>query len=103
MKTVDSPFSQAQFEAARFMVARLRAEACEEPFNSKDIGFKFTEAGELPAAIVDDGTVITVTDFIRASLLMVWSLVMDMAEEEDVTPLEVVQAIGLSLAENDPA
>lgn len=102
-----SPFSPAQFEAARFIVARLRAEASQEKFDPDEIGLKFTPLGDLPAAIVDDGTIISITDFIRASLLMIWSLVVDMADELDdessVTPLDIVQAMGLSLAEHDPA
>lgn len=98
-----SPFTQPQYEAARFMVARLRAEAAGEKFNPEDIGIKFTPLGDFPAATVDDGTVISTTDFIRASLLMVWSLVVDMADNCETTPGEVIRAVGLSLAEHDPA
>lgn len=99
----ESPFSPAQFEAARFMIARMRAEAQGERFNPDDIGIKFTPLGDFPAATVDDGTVISTTDFIRASLLMLWSMVVDMADACDITPAEVIQTVGVSLAEHNPA
>lgn len=99
----DSPFSQPQYEAARYIVARMSAEASGARFKPEDIGMKFTPLGDFPAATIDDGTVITITDFMRASLLMVWSLIVDVADNIDSTPTEVIQSVGLSLAELDPA
>lgn len=99
----ESPFTQPQFEAARFMVARMLAEALGEKFDPEDIGMKFTPLGDFPAATVDDGTVISTTDFIRASLLMLWSLVVDMADTCETSPQDVIQAVGVSLAEHHPA
>lgn len=99
----ESPFNEAQFEAARFLVARLRAEAAGERFEGEEIGMKFAPMGDFPAAAIDTGVIITSTDFIRASLLILWSMVLDMSECAGCTPAQVIQQMGLSLAEHDPA
>lgn len=98
----ESPFNEPQFEAARFLVARLRAEAAGEKFEGEEIGIKFVPMGDFPAASVDTGIVITATDFIRASLLILWSMVLDMSEAAGCSPNQVIQSMGLSLAEHDP-
>lgn len=103
VEQAESPFTEPQFEAARFLVARLRAEAAGEKFDGEEIGMKFVPMGDFPAAAVDDGTVITSTDFIRASLLILWSLVLDMAESMNLAPGQVVEQMGLALAEHHPA
>jgi hypothetical protein len=97
-----SEFTLEQFHAARFLVARLRAEAAHDTFYPSDIGMKFTPAGDVPAALVDDGTIVAVSDFMRAALTILWSLVLDLANEGDLEPGEVVQMIGLSIAEQEP-
>lgn len=99
----ESPFSAAQFEAARFLIARLRAEAANEKFDADALGMKFTPLGDYPAASVDDGTVISMTDFIRASLLILWSLVLDTSENSGLPPGQIIAEMGLSLAEHHPA
>lgn len=97
-----SPFSPPQYEAARFIIARLRSEAAGEKFEPSDLGIRFTRFGNLPLAVIDDTHVVTGTDFVRSALLMVWSLVSEIAEDADADPIEVIQAIALSLAENEP-
>lgn len=99
----DAPFTTSQFEAARFMVARLRAEAAGEKFQPEDIGMKFSPLGDAPTATVDGEMVISSMDFIRASLLLLWSMVMDAAESMGEDPGTIVTALGVSLAEHDPA
>lgn len=98
-----SPFTQPQFEAARYMIARMAAEAAGRVMAPEEVGMRFTPLGDFPAAAVDNGTVITTTDFMRASLLMLWSLIVDMADMCETTPSEVIAAVGVSLAEHDPA
>lgn len=102
-QNADTPFTETQFEAARFFVARLRAEASREKFDGEEIGMTFVPMGDYPAASLDTGMMISTTDFIRAALLMLWSLILDMAEGAGVSPAQVIQQMGLSLAENNPA
>lgn len=103
MDSDHTSFSASQYEAARFIVARLRAEAAGERFEASDLGLKLSPAGDWPVAVLDDGTVILGTDYIRASLLLLWSLVQDLADSEEVDPGIVVSAVGLSLAEHEPS
>lgn len=99
----ESPFTVEQFEAARFIIARLRAEACREKFEAQDIGVTVVPLGDYPAAALDNGMSISTSDFMRAALLMLWSLVLDMSEGSGADPQQVIQQMGLSLAENHPA
>jgi hypothetical protein len=68
----ESMFKPGEFEAARLFVACLGQHANGHTFKTDSIGFEFFDIAELPAAVSDDGTIVTTKDFIRAALQIVY-------------------------------
>lgn len=86
-------------------VARLRAEANQELFDFDDISMIWLPDmhGVDPIIAQDwDGNPVTAGDFIRAGLVMMWSMVVEQAALAGLEPAVLVTQLGLSLAQYEP-
>jgi hypothetical protein len=85
-------------------VARMRAEANQEMFEFDDIGMLWLPDldGEDPIVADVDGRPISAGDFVRAALVMMWSMLLETAQLQDLDPGALVTQLGLSLAQYEP-
>lgn len=95
-------FTRAQFEAARMFVARLRAEASQEVFEFGQIGMRWVPTGDPVVAVTEDEVMLRAGDFVRAALVMLWSLLIEHGEADLVDPAVLVTRLGISLAQYEP-
>ena len=93
--------TKSEFEAARFLIARLRAEAAGEVFDAAAAGYTWNPSAN-PIVMVShsDSTVVRAGDVIRASLIMMWSFVLEAAISE--SPQEFIGRMGVLLAAAEP-
>jgi hypothetical protein len=82
----------------------MRAEANQEIFDFEDIGMTWLPDahGVDPIVAAVDGNVITAGDFVRAGLVMMWSMLLEQAAIQDTDPGALVTQLGLSLAQYEP-
>lgn len=97
----ETGLSPTQFAAAQFYVARLASEAAGGDFSVDDLGWEWTPFENIPCMMTDEGTMLRPADFIRAGLILLWSVINEIADEYRV-PADIVQAIGVHLASNRP-
>lgn len=85
-------------------VARMRAEANQEIFEFDDIGMTWLPDlnGDDPVVAVVDDYPLTAGDFVRAALVMLWSMLLETAQFQDLDPGALVTQLGLSLAQYEP-
>lgn len=102
MDDEELPFTLEQYAAAQFFVARLAAEANEREFAVTDLGWEWTPFDGMPIVMTDDDLVLRATDFIRAALVLLWSVVNDMARSGDQAPEELIQTMGVLVAAARP-
>lgn len=99
---VFDPLDREIFEAARMLIARLRSEAAREDFDFASLGITWQESGGPYVAITDVGVKITGTDVLTAALVLLWSLCVARAEDENVSVGDVIATLGLRLALFEP-
>lgn len=91
-------FTKAQFEAARFIVARLRAEAAGEPFDIEQAGYTWNP--DDPVVMMSEhGTMIHGTDLLQACLVLLWGFI---ETDDPILAASTVSIMGLSIAMADP-
>ena len=88
-----------QWAAARMLVARLRSEASQQEFDFADLGITWVQNNDPICATVDDGTMIRTSDLLYANVVLMWTLVIDRATYEGVEAAEIVNRLGLGLAD----
>lgn len=90
-----------QYELARMLIARLGAEASGDYFEFDTIDMMWNPLGD-PVVAIKGELLIHSTDMLRASLILLWSMVVDHSDHTGETPSEVVAKLGLALAQNEP-
>jgi hypothetical protein len=95
-------FTQSQWAAARILIARTRAEAAGQEFDLEQLGVWWTELDDTLCATTDTGIDISVGDVLQASVILLWSAILAASDYAQITPVEVIQRLGLGLAQNEP-
>jgi hypothetical protein len=98
---MDDRFTAAQYEIGRMFVARLGAEAVGEYFEFDSIDLMWNPLGD-PVVAIKGELLIHSTDLLRASLVLLWSVIIEHSEETEEAPSEIVAKLGLALAQNEP-
>lgn len=93
------PFNTEEFEAARMFVARLRSEAAQEPFDFAQLGLTWTELAKLPLAVTEEGMTISAESFVRAALVLLWTLIVETNEDDQI---RAVSELGVAVARHAP-
>lgn len=96
-------FSPTEFEAARFFVARLASEHEGRQFTPDEIGLAWSPLDPV-LAFTEDGThPLHATDFVRSALIIIWSLISEMASASDQDISQVVSGLGIGVAAAEPS
>lgn len=98
---MDDRLTSRQYEIARMLVARLNAEAAGDYFEFDSIDMVWNPLGD-PAVAMKGNLLIHSTDLLRATLIMLWSVIVEFSDMTDQEPSEVVAKLGLALAQNEP-
>lgn len=98
-----TPFNRPQWEAARMLVARLGAEANGTELAFSQIGMTWMDIPDQVCAVTDDGVDILTGELVYAAMVMLWSIILDRAEEEGVEPSMILADLGLNLAKVEPS
>ena len=95
--------TEAEFHAMQMIVAWLTRQAEDSAFDAGEIDLKLNPAsGYMLFGIDRDGTVIKNSDVVRASMILIWSLVMELAETTSQEVEEIIGSIGLNVARHNP-
>ena len=89
-----SSLSLGEYEAARFLIARLTSEAAARPFNAEELGYHWTPSENPVIVRTDDGVEIRSADIIRVSLMLIWESLTISGQDIDL----MLKSMGLSVA-----
>lgn len=95
-------FSPAEFECARFFIARLLSENEGRQFNPEEIGLAWSPLNPVVAFIEDGAKPLQLADFIRSALVIVWSLISEMASASGQSTAEILSGLGIGVAQAEP-
>lgn len=96
-------FSPAEFEAARFFIARLLSEHEGRPFEPEDVGLSWSPLNPVVAFVEDGAKPLQATDFIRSALVIIWSLISEMASGSGQDTSSVLSGLGIGVAAAEPS
>lgn len=93
-----STFTSEQMAAAQMILARLAAEAGGLEFDESALGIEFMVMPQPYIAITDEGELISVSDVIMASLSILWTLLDDLSDHQEMDIEELISSMGVRLA-----
>jgi hypothetical protein len=96
--------TRPQWEAARMLIAWLRAQAVGDTLDYASVGIEWLETPDQTVACTDGAVDIKISDIFYASLMLLWSVVQQEADLlDEATAEEAVARLGLGLAHIEPS
>jgi hypothetical protein len=96
-------FSPSEFDAARFFVARLASENEGRQFTPDEIGLSWSPLDPVLAFTEDGAHPLHATDFVRSALIIIWSLISEMANASGQDTSQVLSGLGIGVAAAEPS
>lgn len=96
-------FSTSEFESARFFIARLVAESEGRQFDPEEIGLTWSPLNSVVAFAEDGVQPLLLTDFVRSALVIIWSLISEVATATSQDTVSVLSGLGIGVAAAEPS